>query len=100
LIDSIMLLAHFVSTQDMLINAQCIDELGLGHNDISKATYEVNNSLLTITAIFDLVVASTAIATMESNLKSLVQYFKTALQITLLKYKATLATAQNLHTSL
>ncbi len=43
--------------------------------------------------------ASTAIATMESNLKSLVQYLETSLQITLLKYEATLAAAQNSRTS-
>ncbi len=43
LIDSVMLLTHFASKQDMLINAQCIEELRLGHNDISKAVHEVNN---------------------------------------------------------
>jgi hypothetical protein len=36
---------------------------------------------------------------MESDLKSLVQYLETALQITLLKYEATLAAAQNSHIS-
>ncbi len=60
LIDSIILPEYFASKQDMLINAQCIEELRLGHNDISKAS---------IGAKFDLVIALTAIATMESDLK-------------------------------
>jgi len=83
----------------MLINAQRIEELQLGHNNISKAIHEVNNRLASISAKFDLVIASTAIATMESDLKSLVQYLETALQITLLKYKAAFAAAKNLRTS-
>jgi len=94
-----MLPTHFASKQDMLINAQCIEELRLGHNDISKAVHEVNNQLALIGAKFDLVIASTAIATMESDLKSLIQYHKTALQITLLKYEAASAAAQNSRTS-
>jgi hypothetical protein len=52
-----------------------------------------------IGAKFDLVIASIAIATMESDLKSLIQYLETALQITLLKYEAALAAAQNSRTS-
>jgi hypothetical protein len=88
-----MLPAHFVSKQDMLINAQRIEELQLGHNNISKAIHEVNNRLASISAKFDLVIASTAIATMESDLKSLVQYLETALQITF-KYKAAFAAAK------
>jgi hypothetical protein len=36
---------------------------------------------------------------MESDLKSLIQYLETALQITLLKYEAALAAAQNSRTS-
>jgi hypothetical protein len=99
LIDSIMLPEYFASKQDMLINAQRIEELRLGHNDISKAVHEVNNRLASIGAKFDLVIASTAIATMESDLKSLIQYLETALQITLLKYEAALAAAQNSRTS-
>jgi hypothetical protein len=104
LIYSVMLPTHFASKQDMLINAQCIEELRLGHNDISKAVHEVNNRLASIGAKFigakfNLVIASTAIATMESDLKSLIQYLKTALQITLLKYEAAFAAAQNSHTS-
>jgi hypothetical protein len=99
LIDSVMLPTDFASKQDMLINAQCIEELRLGHNDISKAVHEVNNRLASIGAKFNLVIASTAIATMESDLKSLIQYLKTALQITLLKYEAALAAAQNSRTS-
>ncbi len=79
MIDSIMLQTHFVSKQDMLINAQLIEDLWLGHNDISNAINKVNNRLASISAKFDLVIASTAIASMESNLKSLVQYLKTAL---------------------
>ncbi len=43
LIDSIMLLEYFASKQDMLVNTQRIEELQLGHNDISKAVHEVNN---------------------------------------------------------
>ena len=43
LMDSIMLPTHFASKQDMLINAQPIEELRLGHNEISKAVHEVNN---------------------------------------------------------
>jgi len=99
LIDSIMLPTHFASKQDILINAQCIKELWLGHNDISKAVHEVNNRLASIGARFNLVIDSTAIATMESDLKSLVQYLETALQIILLKYETTLAAAQNSHIS-
>jgi len=99
LIDSIMLPTHFASKQDMLINAQRIEELRLGHNDISKEVHEVNNLLASIGAKFDLVIASTAIATMESDLKSLIQYLEMALQITLLKYEAALAAAQNSSTS-
>jgi hypothetical protein len=74
-----MLPAHFVSKQDMLINAQRIEELRLGHNNISKAIHKVNNRLASISAKFDLVIASAAIATMERKLISLVQYLKTAL---------------------
>jgi hypothetical protein len=99
LIDSIMFPTHFASKQDMLINAQRIEELRLGHNNISKAVHEVNNRLDSIGAKFDLVIASTAIATMESDLKSLIQYLKTVLQITLLKYEAALAAAQYSRTS-
>jgi hypothetical protein len=99
LIDSIMLPTHFASKQDMLINAQRIEELWLGHNDISKAVHEVNNRLASIGAKFNLVIASKAIVTMESNLKSLFQYLETALQITLFKYEAALAAAQNSCTS-
>ncbi len=84
LIDSVMLLTHFASKQDMLINAQRIEELRLGHNDISKAVHEVNNQLASIGAKFNLVIASTAIATMESDFESLIQYLKMALQIILL----------------
>ena len=36
---------------------------------------------------------------MESDLKSLIQYLETALQITLLNYEAALAAAQNSRTS-
>ena len=39
LIDSIMLPTHFASKQDMLINAQRIKELQLGHKEISKAVH-------------------------------------------------------------
>ena len=46
-----------------------------------------------------MVIASTAIASMESDLKNLVQYLKTALEITLLKSKVALAAAQNSRTS-
>jgi len=99
LITSILLPTHFASKQDMLINAQRIEELRLGHNDISKAVHEVNHQLASIGAKFDLVIASMAIAAMESNLKSLIQYLETALQITLLKYEAALAAAQNSRTS-
>ncbi len=99
LIDSIMLPEYFASKQDMLINAQRIEELRLGHNDISKAVHEVNNRLASLGAKFDLVIASSAIATMESDLKSFIQYLETALQITLLKYEAALAAAQNSRTS-
>ncbi len=99
LIDSIMLPEYFASKQDMLVNAQRIEGLRLGHNDISKAVHEVNNRLASLGAKFDLVIASSAIATMESDLKSLIQYLETALQITLLKYEAALAAAQNSRTS-
>ncbi len=92
-----MLPEYFASKQDMLINT--IEELRLGHNDISKAVHEVNNRLASLGAKFDLVIASLAIATMESDLKSLIQYLETTLQITLLKYEAALAAAQNLRTS-
>jgi hypothetical protein len=60
LIDSIMLPEYFASKQDMLVNAHRIEELRLGHNDISKAVHEVNNRLASIGAKFDLVIASTA----------------------------------------
>jgi len=99
LMDSIMLPTHFASKQDMLINAQRIKELQLGHNDISKGVHEVNNRLASIGPKFELVIASTAIATMESDRKSLIQYLETALLITLLKYEAALAAAQNSRTS-
>jgi len=74
-----MLPAHFVSKQDMLINAQRIEELRLRHNNISKAIHKVNNRLASISAKFDLVISSAAIATMERKLISLVLYLKTAL---------------------
>jgi hypothetical protein len=99
LIDSMMLPEYFASKQDMLVNAQCIEEHRLGHNDISKAVHKVNNQLASIGTKFNLVISSTAIATMESDLKSLIQYLERALQITLLKYEATLAAAQNSRTS-
>ena len=99
MIDSIMFLAHFASKQDKLINVQGIAELWLWHNDIYNAINEVNNRLASISAKFDLVIASTAIASMESDLKNLVQYLKTALEITLLKSKVALAAAQNSRTS-
>jgi hypothetical protein len=81
-----MLPTHFASDQDMLINAQRIKELRLCHNDISKAVHKVNNRLASIGAKFDLVMASSFIATMESNLKRMIQYLETMLHITLLKY--------------
>jgi hypothetical protein len=50
-----MLPTHFASKQDMLINAQRIEELRLCHNDILKAVHKVNNRLASIGAKFDLV---------------------------------------------
>ena len=53
-----------------------------GHNNIFNATAEVNSRFAVIGAKFDLVIGSAVIATMENNLKKLVQYLERALQIT------------------
>ena len=99
IIDSLVMPSKYASKKKVLQQAKQLEQLRLGHNDIVNAVNEVASQIASIDAKFDLVITSTAIASIESDLKTLIQYLETALQLTLLKYEAALSAAQDSRTS-
>ncbi len=99
IIDSLVMPSKYASKKKVLQQAKQLEQLRLGHNDIVNAVNDVASQIASIDAKFDLVITSTAIASIESDLKTLIQYLETALQLTLLKYEAALSAAQDSRTS-
>ncbi len=99
IIDSLIMPLKYASKKKVMQQAKQLEQLRLGHNDIVNAVNEVASQIASIDAKFDLVITSTAIASIESDLKTLIQYLETALQLTLLKYEAALSATQDSCTS-
>jgi hypothetical protein len=99
IIDSLIMPSKYASKKKVMQQAKQLEQLRLGHNDIINAVNEVASQIASIDTKFDVVITSTAIASIESDLKTLIQYLETALQLTLLKYEAALSAAQDSGTS-
>jgi hypothetical protein len=98
IIDSLVMPSKYASKKKVLQQAKQLKQLRLGHNDIVNAVNKEASQIVSIDAKFDLVITSTAIASIESDLKTLIQYLETALQLTLHKYEAALSAAQDSRT--
>jgi hypothetical protein len=67
IIDSLIMPSKYASKKKVMQQAKQLEQWRLGHNDIINAVNEVASQIASIDAKFDLVITSTAIASIESD---------------------------------